>query len=65
MRGSFVAVPTIIENEVKPDVDAREAIYYERIEAGLREEIERQMLDEGLFSPTGSPEDGTVGTTAN
>lgn len=64
-RGSFVAVSTIIENEVKPDVDAKEAIYYERIEAELREEIERQMLDEGLFSPTGSAANSTVGTTSN
>ncbi|MDP7395606.1 MAG: hypothetical protein QF541_01980 [Lentisphaeria bacterium] len=53
VRGLFVAVPTIIENEVKPDVDVREALYYERIEAGIREEIERQMRDEGLLSPTG------------
>ena len=65
VRGLFVAVPTIIENEIKPDVDVREAIYYERIEAELREEIERQMLDESLFSPTGSLEGGTVDTTAN
>ena len=64
-RGSFVAVSTIIENEVKPDVDAKEAIYYERIEAELREEIERQMLDEGLFSPTGSAANSKVGTTSN